>query len=98
MTIKSMKLYGKVERIYNELAELGKSSEDSLSEDELSHFDQLHHHVTYALDTSVSMLGLQDDQQTLRGDCQLAGVYHIPDRQKMLTGKLGGIHLCAKRC
>lgn len=49
MTIKSMRLYTNVERIYNELAEIGKFSGDSLSVAELSQFDQLHYHGTDAL-------------------------------------------------
>lgn len=65
MTIKSMKLYGNVGRIFNELAELGKSSEDPLSVEELSRFDQLHYHGTDALDEAVSLLDLKTHHQVL---------------------------------
>jgi len=51
--IKSMKLYTHVERIDNELAELGKSPEDALGVNELSAFDRLHYHATEALDIAL---------------------------------------------
>lgn len=56
MDIKSMKLYTHVERIHNELAELGKAAEDPLDVDELSRFDQLHYHGTDALDLALQTL------------------------------------------
>ena len=40
--IKSMKLYNFIDRVYNELKELGKEIEGDLSINELSSFDQLH--------------------------------------------------------
>jgi len=54
--IKSMKLYAHVERIYNELAALGKSGDDPLSVDELCSLDQLHYHGTEALDFALQAL------------------------------------------
>ena len=39
--IKSMKLYNFIDRIYNELRELGKANSGSVSVTELSSFDQL---------------------------------------------------------
>ena len=48
--IKSMKRYTHVERVANELAELGKSINDPLTVAGLSTFGQLHYHGTDALD------------------------------------------------
>lgn len=55
--IKSMKLYSHVERVYNELAELGITDRDRLRVDELSRFDQLHYHGTSALDMAIQIIG-----------------------------------------
>ena len=63
--IKSMKLYTHVERIDNELAELGKNPGDPISVDELSAFDQLHYHGTEALDFALGMIGSGADQHWL---------------------------------
>ena len=40
LNIKSMKLYTNVERIFNELHEIGKSTSDSLDVKDLTQFDQ----------------------------------------------------------
>lgn len=53
--IKSMKLYTHVERIDNELAELGLGPADELTVAQLSAFDQLHYHGTEALDCALQM-------------------------------------------
>ena len=63
--IKSMKLYTHVERIENELAELGYASEDALRVDELSALDQLHYHGTAALDTALRLVGARPGQHWL---------------------------------
>jgi cyclopropane fatty-acyl-phospholipid synthase-like methyltransferase len=63
--IKSMKLYTHVERIDNELTEIGKGPGDPISVDELSVFDQLHYHGTEALDIALSMIGGGADQHWL---------------------------------
>ncbi|MBX2869190.1 MAG: class I SAM-dependent methyltransferase [Acidiferrobacterales bacterium] len=60
--IKSMKLYTHIERIHNELAELGKSTSDPLNADEISGFDQLHYHGTKAVDEAMAMMST--DQHT----------------------------------
>ena len=44
--IKSMKLYNFIDKVYNELKELGKETKGELSVSELSSFDQLHYHGT----------------------------------------------------
>lgn len=56
--IKSMKLYTHVERVYNELDELGKNRRAPLSVAELSAFDQLHYHGTDAVDCAIRMMGI----------------------------------------
>lgn len=63
--IKSMKLYTHVERIDNELAELGYGPADALGVDELSTFDQLHYHGTDAIDLALHMLGAEAGQHWL---------------------------------
>jgi sarcosine/dimethylglycine N-methyltransferase len=63
--IKSMKLYTHVERIENELAELGHVRGDQLTVDELSAFDQLHYHGTEALDHALQQLAAAPGQHWL---------------------------------
>ena len=63
--IKSMKLYNNVGRVFNELAELGKSDKDTLNVEELSAFDQLHYHDTEALDVAIDILKINRDHQIL---------------------------------
>jgi sarcosine/dimethylglycine N-methyltransferase len=63
--IKSMKLYTHVERIDNELAELGLGPEDELTVAQLSAFDQLHYHGTEALDGALQMPGATAGQHWL---------------------------------
>ncbi|MFV2031919.1 MAG: cyclopropane-fatty-acyl-phospholipid synthase family protein [Gammaproteobacteria bacterium] len=60
-----MKLYTNVERVYNELAELGKVDSDPLTVSELSALDQLHYHGTDALDTAIRLLGIHAGQEIL---------------------------------
>jgi len=73
MTIKSMKLYRNIERIYNELAELGKSVDDKLAASELSQFDQLHYHGTDALDKAIEIIGIKAGQNILEIGSGLGG-------------------------
>ena len=56
--IKSMKLYSHIDRVYNELAELGKSDDAPLTVAELGEFDQLHYHGTDAVDNAIQMIGI----------------------------------------
>ena len=63
--IKSMKLYSHIDRVYNELRELGKSDTDPLQASELSAFDQLHYHGTDAVDESISMIGINQNARVL---------------------------------
>ena len=63
--IKRMKLYTHVERIANELAELGYGADAPLRVDELSALDQLHYHGTDALDTALHWLDARPAQHWL---------------------------------
>ena len=63
--IKSMKLYNNVERIFNELKEIGKSESDSLLVKDLTNFDQLHYHGTEAIDVSIKKLEINGKSKIL---------------------------------
>jgi len=65
LNIKSMKLYNNVERIFNELREIGKSTSDNLMVKDLSKFDQFHYHGTDAIDISIKKLGINDKSKIL---------------------------------
>ncbi|MGI9318042.1 MAG: SAM-dependent methyltransferase [bacterium] len=71
--IKSMKLYTYIERIHNELAEIGKDKNAPLEAAELSAFDQLHYHGTDAVDHAISMLGIQSEARVLEIGSGLGG-------------------------
>ena len=63
--IKSMKLYNFIDRVYNELKELGKEIEGDLSINELSSFDQLHYHGTESIDFAIEKLGINSNSKVL---------------------------------
>ncbi|MGI9310806.1 MAG: class I SAM-dependent methyltransferase [bacterium] len=63
--IKSMKLYSHIDRVLNELAEIGKDGDAPLSAEELSAFDQLHYHGTDAVDRAIEMIGIDRDTRVL---------------------------------
>jgi len=44
LNINAMKLYNNVDRIFNELREIGKSTSSTLLVEVLTKFDQLHYH------------------------------------------------------
>jgi len=98
--IKSMKLYTHVERIDNELAQLGKNPGDPISVDELSTFDQLHYHGTEALDIALERIGSGPDQHWLeigsgiggparylahRGGIRVTALELQPDQNELAT-------------
>lgn len=79
--IKSMKLYTNVDRIFNELRELGKADTDPLHVDELSSFDQLHYHGTDAVDHSINDLGIDPSTSVLEIGSGIGGpARHIASR------------------
>ena len=51
--IKSMKLYNNVDRIFNELREIGKDQSKFLKIEDLIKFDQLHYCGTEAVDFAI---------------------------------------------
>jgi len=63
--IKSMKLYNNVDRIYNELKELGKNDSEPLLVEELTNFDQLHYCGTEAVDFSINNIGINSNMTIL---------------------------------
>ncbi len=68
-----MKLYTHIERIHNELAELGRGKSGPLSAGEISAFDQLHYHGTRAVDGAIRRMGLDDGTRVLEIGSGLGG-------------------------
>ena len=60
LNIKSMKLYNNVDRIFNELREIGKSTSSTLLVEDLTKFDQLHYHGTDAIDIFIEKLEINE--------------------------------------
>jgi len=78
--IKSMKLYSHIDRVNNELAELGKSGDAPLAAADLSAFDQLHYHGTDAVDAGIALAGIDRDTCVLEIGAGLGGpARHIAD-------------------
>ncbi len=71
--IKSMGLYHHVDRVLNELRELGKDATDPLRADELTVFDQLHYHGTEAVDEAVRAAGIGAGARVLEIGSGLGG-------------------------
>lgn len=64
-SIKSMKLYDQVERIYNELRARGIDDEAPLEVEDLTPFDQYHYHGTKAVDDAITALHLTSASKVL---------------------------------
>ena len=76
-----MKLYTHIERIHNELAELGRGKTGPLSAGEISAFDQLHYHGTRAVDDAIERMGLHAGSRVLEIGSGLGGpARHIASR------------------
>lgn len=60
-----MKLYDQVERINNELRELGLSQSAALKASDVTLFDQYHYHGTAAVDEAARLLGLGPQSRVL---------------------------------
>jgi len=60
-----MKLYNNVDRIFNELKEIGKSTSSSLLVEDLTKFDQLHYHGTDAIDIFIEKLEINEKTKIL---------------------------------
>ena len=65
LNIKSMKLYNNVDRIFNELREIGKSTSRTLLVEDLTKFDQLHYHGTDAIDIFIEKLEINEKTKIL---------------------------------
>ena len=65
LNIKSMKLYNNVDRIFNELREVGKSTSSTLLVEDLTKFDQLHYHGTDAIDIFIEKLEINEKTKIL---------------------------------
>ena len=65
INIKSMKLYNNVDRIFNELREIGKSTSSTLLVQDLTKFDQLHYHGTDAIDIFIEKLEINEKTKIL---------------------------------
>ena len=65
INIKSMKLYNNVDRIFNELREIGKSTSSTLLVEDLTKFDQLHYHGTDAIDIFIEKLEINEKTKIL---------------------------------
>lgn len=82
--IKSMKLYNRIERIYNELAELGIGATDPLEVAQLSRFDQLHYHGTDALDVAAKLIGAKQGQYWIEIGSGIGGpARYLADQHKV---------------
>ncbi|MDD9857727.1 MAG: class I SAM-dependent methyltransferase [Gammaproteobacteria bacterium] len=78
--IKSMKLYSHIDRVHNELAELGKAGDAPLAAADLAAFDQLHYHGTDAVDAGVALVGIDRDTRVLEIGAGLGGpARHVAD-------------------
>lgn len=81
--IKSMKLYTHIERVHNELAELGKDDHSPLTASEISAFDQLHYHGTRAVDHAIEMMGIDGQSGVLEIGSGFGGcARHIAQQSK----------------
>ena len=58
--IKSMKLYSRVERIYDELRNIGIGEDDPLTVADLLPFDQYHYFGALAVDEAIAALAIED--------------------------------------
>jgi sarcosine/dimethylglycine N-methyltransferase len=71
--IKSMPLYGDLQRIDNELAALGVGPDEPLRADQLYPFDQLHYHGTDAVRAAAGTIGLGRNSRVLEIGSGLGG-------------------------
>ena len=54
-----------LDRIFNELNEIGKSDSDNLSIKDLTKFDQFHYHGTDAIDIAIDLLEINSNSKIL---------------------------------
>ena len=71
--IKSMKLYHQVERVFNELHEMGLNDEEAIAVEQLTPFDQYHYEGTDAVDNAIHTLGLDSNSHVLEVGSGIGG-------------------------
>ena len=71
--IKSMKLYNHVDRILNEIREMGKKDSQALKADDLINFDQLHYCGIEAVDYCINNLNIDSSMEILEIGSGLGG-------------------------
>ena len=71
--IKSMKLYNHVDRILNEIREMGKKDSQSLKVNDLINFDQLHYCGIEAVDYCINNLNINPSMEILEIGSGLGG-------------------------
>lgn len=72
-SIKSMKLYHQVERVFNELHEMGLNDKDNIAVEQLTPFDQYHYEGTDAVDMAIHSLGLDSTSHVLEIGAGIGG-------------------------
>lgn len=82
-SMKTMKLYNKVERIITELHARGIDDDAPLSVDDLTPFDQYHYYGTQAVDHAAQALGIAADTEVLEVGSGIGGpARYLADRTK----------------
>ena len=62
---KQMKLYHRVDRVFNELRAIGMGDNDPIPIELLFNYDQYHYFGTDAIDEAVELLGITAESQVL---------------------------------
>lgn len=71
--IKTMKLYVQVERVFNELRELGYDDHAPVPVETLTQFDQYHYEGTDAVDNAIQLCGIRQDHHVLEVGSGIGG-------------------------
>jgi len=71
--IKTMKLYTDVDRIFNELRELGVAEHERIQIGALTPFDQYHYEGTAAVEYAINVCGINADQHVLEVGSGIGG-------------------------
>jgi SAM-dependent methyltransferase len=62
---KQVKLYQRVDRVFNELKAIGMGDDDPIPVEQLCNYDQYHYFGTDAIDEAIELLGITADSQVL---------------------------------
>ena len=71
--IKTMKLYTDVDRVFNELRELGVGEDEPVRVEDLTPFDQYHYEGTVAVDYAIHRCGIDANQHVLEVGSGIGG-------------------------